>query len=196
MLASNPRTKRWTRVEYERLVDLGAFRSGEPVELLGGDLMVCEPQGTPHMTAIRMAEEVLRRVFAASWEVRTQAPVALDDESEPEPDLVVAPGSFRDYRHAHPTRPALLVEVADTSLELDRAHKGSAYARAQVLDYWIVNLVDDVLEVCRDPIADPGAPFGWRYGSIVRLAPGESISPLAAPQARVRVADLLPSQLP
>jgi Uma2 family endonuclease len=143
-----------------------------------------------------MAEEVLRRLFAAGWEVRTQAPVALDDESEPEPDLVVAPGSFRDYRHAHPTRPALLVEVADTSLELDRAHKGSAYARAQVLDYWIVNLVDDVLEVYRDPIADSGAPFGWRYASIVRLAPGESISPLAAPQARVRVADLLPSQLP
>jgi Uma2 family endonuclease len=196
MPAPNPRTKRWTRVEYERLVDLGAFRAGEQVELLGGDLMVCEPQGTPHMTAIRMAEEVLRRAFAAGWEVRTQAPVALDDESEPEPDVVVAPGSFRDYRHAHPTRPALLIEVADTSLESDRVHKGSAYARARVPGYWIVNLVDDVLEVYRHPIADSGAPFGWRYGSIVRLAPDESISPLAAPTARARVADLLPSQLP
>lgn len=196
MPASNPRTKRWTRLEYERLVDLGAFRAGEQVELLGGDLMVCEPQGTTHMTAIRMAEEVLRRAFAAGWEVRTQAPVALDDESEPEPDVVVAPGSFRDYRHAHPTRPALLVEVGDASLESDRVHKGSAYARAQVPEYWIVNLVDDVVEVYRHPIADSGAPFGWRYGSIVRLVPGELISPLAAPQARVRVADLLPSQLP
>jgi Uma2 family endonuclease len=148
------------------------------------------------MTAIRMAEEVLRQVFAAGWEVRTQAPVALDDESEPEPDVVVAPGSFRDYRNAHPTRPALLVEVSDTSLEPDRVQKGSAYARAQVPEYWIVNLVDDVLEVYRHPIADSGAPFGWRYGSVVRLAAGELVSPLAAPQARVRVADLLPSQLP
>ena len=196
MPASNLRTKRWTRVEYERLVDLGAFRSGEHVELLGGDVVVCEPQGTPHMTAIRMAEELLRRVFAAGWEVRSQAPVALDDESEPEPDVVVARGSFRDYRHAHPTRPGLLVEVADASLESDRAHKGSAYARDQVPEYWIVNLVEDVVEVYRNPIADPGAPFGWRYGTIARLAPGELVSPLAAPQARVRVAELLPSQLP
>jgi restriction endonuclease-like protein len=90
MTRSTIRTKRWTRLEYERLIDLGAFQPGDRVELVGGDLMVCEPQGTPHMTGIRMAEEVLRQVFADGWEVRTQAPVALDDESEPEPDVVVA----------------------------------------------------------------------------------------------------------
>jgi Uma2 family endonuclease len=196
MTRSTLRAKRWTRLEYERLVDLGAFRSGDPVELLGGNLMVCEPQGTPHMTGIRMAEEVLRRIFAAGWEVRTQAPVALDDESEPEPDVVVAPGSFRDYRHAHPTQPMLLVEVAEASLETDRVQKGSIYARAQVLEYWIINLVDNLLEVYRDPIADSSAPFGWRYGSISRLGARDFVSPLAAHQVRVAVADLLPSQLP
>jgi Uma2 family endonuclease len=196
MSGSTLRAKRWTRLEYERLVDLGAFGSGDHVELLGGNLMVCEPQGTPHMTGIRMAEEVLRRVFATGWEVRTQAPVALDDESEPEPDVVVAPGSFRDYRHAHPAQPVLLVEVADASLESDREHKGSVYARAQVPEYWIINLVDNILEVYRDPIVDFSAPFGWRYGSISRLGAGDFVRPLAADEARVAVADLLPSQLP
>src|SRR5262245_36485552 len=195
MAGSNVRAKRWTRLEYERLIDLGAFRSGDHVELIGGNLMVCEPQGTRHMTGIRMAEEVLRLVFGAGWEVRTQAPVALDDESEPEPDVVVAPGSFRDYRHAHPTRPVLLVEVADASLESDREHKGSAYARAQVPEYWIINIVDNILEVYRDPIVDSSALFGWRYGSIVRLGASDFVSPVAARQARVLVADLLPSQL-
>ncbi len=195
MSGSTLRTRRWTRLECERLVDLGAFGSGDHVELLGGNLMVCESQGTPHMTGIRMAEEVLRRVFTG-WEVRTQAPVALDDESEPEPDVVVAPESFRDYRHAHPARPVLLVEVTEASLESDREHKGSVYARARVPEYWIINLVDNILEVYRDPIVDSTAPFGWRYGWISRLGVGDIVSPLAADQVRVAVADLLPSQLP
>jgi len=124
--------------------------------------------------------------------VRSQAPVALDDESEPEPDVLVAAGSLRDYRHGHPAQPVLLVEVAETSLESDRQQKGSLYARAQVPEYWITNLVDSLLEVYRDPIADPDAPFGWRYGATSRLGAGDFISPLAAPQARVAVADLLP----
>jgi Uma2 family endonuclease len=195
MSESPPRTKRWTRLEYDRLIALGAFRPGDHVELVGGSLMVCEPQGSPHITAIRMAEEALRRVFASGWEVRTQAPVALDDESEPEPDVVVVPGSFRDYRHAHPERPALLVEVAGASLESDREDKGSLYARAQVREYWIVNLVDDRLEVYRDPVADSAAPFGWRYASIARLGSRDRVSPLAAHRAEIAVADLLPSQL-
>ena len=192
MTRSTIRTKRWTRLEYERLIDLGAFRPGDHVELVGGDLMVCEPQGTPHMTGIRMAEEVLRQAFAAGWEVRTQAPVALDDESEPEPDVLVAPGSLRDYRHAHPAQPVLLVEVAEASLESDREHKGSIYARARVPEYWIINLVDNLLEVYRDPVADPDAPFGWRYGSTSRLGARDFVSPRAAPQVRVAVTDLLP----
>lgn len=192
MMRSTIRTKRWTRLEYERLIDLGAFQPGDRVELVGGDLMVCEPQGTPHMTGIRMAEEVLCQVFAGGWEVRTQAPVALDDESEPEPDVVVAPGTLRDYRHAHPTQPVLLVEVAEASLESDRQHKGSLYARARVPEYWIINLVDSLLEVYRDPIADSAAPFGWRYGSISTLGPRDFVSPLEARQVRVAVADLLP----
>jgi Uma2 family endonuclease len=195
MSGSSLRAKRWSRLEYERLIDLGAFRPGDHVELVGGSLMVCEPQGSPHMTAIRMAEEALRRVFGAGWEVRTQAPVALDDESEPEPDVVVVPGSFRDYRHAHPARPALLVEVAGASLDSDREHKGSLYARAHVPEYWIVNLVDDRLDVHRDPVADSTAPFGWRYASIAHLGARDRISPLAAPRAEIAVADLLPSQL-
>ncbi len=192
MTRSSIRTKRWTRLEYERLIDLGAFRPGDRLELLAGDLVVCEPQGTPHMTGIRMAEEALRQAFGPGWEVRTQAPVALDDESEPEPDVLVAPGSFRDYRHAHPSHPVLLVEVAEASLEADREQKGSLYARARVPEYWIVNLVDHVLEVYRDPAADADAPYGWRYASTATLRTGDLVIPLAASSTHVAVADLLP----
>lgn len=185
-------TRRWTRVEYARLIEAGFFRPGERIELLGGGLIVAEPQGAGHFTAIRAVEHTLRAVFGPGWEVRTQGPVALDDESEPEPDVAVVPGSFRDYRAAHPSRPVLVVEVAESSLRLDREAKGSLYARGGVEDYWVLNLVDRVIEIYRGPVADAGAPFGWRYGSAVVRGPGQSVTPRARPGASVAVADLLP----
>ncbi len=183
--------RRWKRVEYERLVDLGVFR-GDPVELIGGQLVVAEPQGSRHATAVGAADDALRAVLPPGWIVRAQMPVALDDESAPEPDLAVVPGARADYRASHPPRPALALEVADSSLDFDREHKGSLYARAGVQDYWIVNLIDRVLEVYRDPGPDPSAPYGWRYRSVQTLTLMSVAVPLALPSVRIAVADLLP----
>src|SRR5712692_9590253 len=100
--------RRWKRVEYERLVDLGLFQ-GDPVELLGGHLIVAEPQGSYHATAVGTVDDALRALLPPGWIVRAQMPVALDDESAPEPDLVVVPGTRADYRESHPARPSLAV---------------------------------------------------------------------------------------
>jgi len=183
--------RRWQRAEYERLVGLGVFR-GEPLELIGGELVVAEPQGAYHAAAITRVDYALRAVLPPGWLVRLQAPVSLDDESEPEPDLVVVPGRPGDYGESHPARVALAVEVAESSLAFDRKRKGSLYARAGIADYWIVNLVDRVLEVCRLPRPDAAAAYGWRYRSIARLTPGAVVVPLAVTSARIAVADLLP----
>jgi Uma2 family endonuclease len=186
-----PHTLRhWTRVEYDRFVDLGVFE-GEPLELIGGQLIVAEPKGTYHSSAVTAADYALRAALPPGWIVRNQQPVLLDDESEPEPHLVVVPGSPRDYRHAHPARPPLAVEVADSSLAFDRREKGSLYARAGIPDYWIVNLVESVLEVHRDPEPDAAAAYGWRYRSITILAPPAVVVPLEFPSIRIAVADLL-----
>ena len=186
------RTRRWTRREYERLVETGFFRPGEPIELIGGELRVAEPQGEPHAVAAGVAADALRAAFGPGWIVREEKPIALDDESEPEPDLAVVPGTHRDYLGGHPATPVLVVEVAETSLASDRDDKGSLYARGRIADYWIVNLVDRTLEVYREPVPDGSAPFGWRYGSVEVVRPPANVSPLAAPGARVAVADLLP----
>src|SRR3989442_1624759 len=154
------RPRRFSRAEYERLVDLGVFQPGEPIELIGGELMVAEPQGAAHYTAIRKTAKALEAAFGPGWEVRTQGPIGLDDDSEPEPDVAVVPGSPDDYSRAHPSRPVLTVEVSESSLGIDRQHKGSLYARAGLADYWVLNLVDHVLEVYREPVADAAAPFG------------------------------------
>jgi len=186
------RTRRWTRKEYDRLIEIGFFDEDEPVELVGGQLIVAEPKGTGHSVALQLAAEALRRAFGAGWTVRVQDPIAPDDESEPEPDLAVVPGSPREYLATHPSRPALVLEVSDSSLAFDRRDKGSLYARAQILDYWIVNLVDRVLEVYRDPVLSADALYGWSYARVLRLGPEATISPVAAPAASISVTDLLP----
>jgi Uma2 family endonuclease len=183
--------RRWTRVEYERLVDLGVF-AREPVELVGGQLIVAEPQGSYHVTAVGMIANRLSAVLPPGWIVRVQAPLALDAESAPEPDIAVVPGTWADYREAHPPAAALTVEVADSSLAFDRDDKGSLYARAGLPDYWIVNLVDRVLEVYRDPALDPAALYGWSYRSRLTLAPADTVAPLAVPADRLAIAELLP----
>ena len=184
--------RRWTRVEYDRLIEVGIFRPGDKVELLGGQLCVSEPQNSPHATAISLVAEALRQAFPGLWHIRIQLPIALDEESEPEPDLTVVSGRPRDYLGDHPARPVLVVEVADSSLALDREHKGSLYARARLRDYWLVNLVDRLLEVYREPGPDATASHGWAYRSIQRLNAERSVTPLAAPTTRIAVADLLP----
>jgi Uma2 family endonuclease len=184
-------SKRWRRVEYQRLVDVGAFE-GEPLELIGGQLIVAEPKGSEHAAAVDMAYLALLSAIPAGWTVRGQNPLALDDESAPEPDLAVVRGSPSDFRHAHPTRPALVIEVAESSLRFDRVTKGSLYARAGIGDYWIVNLIDRGVEIYRDPGPDLTAPFGWRYTSVNRFRPGDSVTPVGVPAAPLAVAALLP----
>ncbi len=191
-MAQTPLTLwRWQRTEYDRLVDLDVFR-GESIELIGGQLVVAEPQGAYHASAVSTVDYALRAALPPGWTVRLQAPVSLDDESEPEPDLVVVPGRPADYRAAHPAHPVLAIEVAESSLAFDRAQKGSLYARAGIEDYWIVNLVDRVLELYRDPGPDDSGAYGWRYRSVTVLAPPAVVVPVAFPSVQIAVADLLP----
>jgi hypothetical protein len=104
-MRQTPLTPRcWTRAEYDRLVDLGVLH-GEPVELVGGQLVVAEPQGSYRASAIGATGDALRAALLPGWLVRIRMPVVLDDESEPEPDLAAVPGAWVDYRAGHPSHP-------------------------------------------------------------------------------------------
>jgi len=185
-------TRRWTRAEYDRLIELGVFQTEDRVELIGGELMVAEPESPEHYTAIRRSARALEAAFGSGWEVRQDGPIALDDESEPEPDIAVVPGAPEDYRHAHPSRPVLTLEISVSSLATDRERKASLYARAGLADYWILNLIARVLEVYREPVPDPAAPFGWRYARRDVIAPPGRVAPLAVPHVTIALLDLLP----
>jgi Uma2 family endonuclease len=186
------RLRRWNRREYERLSDLGVLQPGERMEQLGAETVLRERQGDQHALAIELVGDALHAALGTGWRVRVRLPVALEDDSEPEPDFSVLQGNPRDGGLPVQSRLALVIEVADSTLAFDRAEKGSLYARAGLPDYWIVNLKDRALEVYREPLPASEAPFGWRYSSVRSLGPGAVISPLAAPRARVVVAYLLP----
>ena len=184
--------KRWTRAQYERAIDRGIFHEDERLELLDGLLIVKEPQGDRHAVAVDLVALALRRAFGEGWLVRTQVHFASGQLSRPEPDVYVVRGSPRDYLHAAPERPVLVVEVSDSRLAFDRRLKGAIYARAGIQDYWIVNLVASEVQVCRDPgrLAPPGRGRGYRSLETFRVP--SVIAPLAMPDARIAVADLLP----
>jgi len=191
-ILSEPHTRLWTREEYYKMAETGVLRPGERVELIGGEVIAMVPQDSPHYTAIDLVEEELRKIFSAGYVVRVQGPLDSGLTSLPEPDVAVVRGTIRDYAKAHPTTALLVVEVAESSLAYDRSIKVSLYASAGIPDYWILNLIDRRLEVFRDPIAMPGQPHGYGYRTCTYYLAADAVTPLAAGQGSISVADLLP----
>jgi Uma2 family endonuclease len=186
------RVRQWTREEYMQMAELGVLKPGERTELIEGEIIQMSPQNSPHITAVILMTDALRTAFGQGYVIRTQAPIALSEISEPEPDIAVVVGAPRDYSDAHPTTALLIVEVSDTTLTYDRGRKASLYAKAGIEDYWIVNLVHQRLEVYRNPAPMSEQPFGYGYKYVAFYMATDAVAPLAAPQDFVTVADILP----
>jgi Uma2 family endonuclease len=157
MSVAEPALRRWTAEEYHRVAETGVFGPDERLELIEGEIFRMPAMNGPHATASTLTESALREVFAAGYVVRVQKPLAVSDESEPEPDVAVVRGSVRDYARLHPSTAVLVAEAANSSLRFDRTRKEPLYARAGIPEYWILNLIERVLEVCHDPDRAAGA---------------------------------------
>jgi Uma2 family endonuclease len=187
-----PTPRRFTRAEYYEMERLGWFVE-QRVELIAGEIILMPSFNPPHPTATKLAERALEAAFGPGFHARVQQPLTLPDDSEPEPDIAIVPGDPRDYVASHPTTAPLVVEVSESTLRYDQNTKGSLYAAAGLQEYWIVNLVDRQLEVYRKPIPDANEPHGFVYDDVVFLGPADFATPLALPQGRIAVADLLPN---
>lgn len=197
MVAASPRTsipgplRRFTVQEYHRLVDAGVLDPDERVELLDGWIVAKMTRKPPHDAVVDRAAELLRDLLPAGLRVRVQSAITTSD-SEPEPDLAVVRGRALDYvgHHPRPAEVAMIVEVADTSLDRDRA-KAAIYARAGVPVYWIVNLAGSRIEVYEGPSGPTGeARYHGRKdhgrdANVPVVLDGQTVGDVAA-------ADLLP----
>lgn len=170
------------RYEYDKMIELGMF-TGESIELLHGFLVAREPQGPEH---IDLTGRIHKRLLLALGEravIWSHSGFAASDDSEPEPDVSVVPPG--DYRRNKASTAYLLVEVSQTSLRKDRSLKADLYATAGIPEYWVVNLVDRVLEV-RD------RPINGAYSRLVTLRAGDRVTLVAFPDVSFDVSAILP----
>ena len=176
----------FTVEQYHRMGEAGVFEPGERVELIRGVIRVMSPKGRRHSVAVGLATQIFVRRLEGRASVQVQDALTIPDiRSEPEPDVVVnSSPNPRDVR-TEKSKPLLVIEVSDSSLRFDRDQKARIYAKAGIADYWIVNLIDDELEVCRDPV--DGA-----YATRLVLQATEIVSPLSFPDLEIAVSDLLP----
>lgn len=176
---------RFTVEEYHKLGEAGIFTEDDRVELLNGDIIIMAPIGIRHIQAVRRLIRVMEQRFHDQCIVDCQNPFILDGVSEPQPDiLLLRLDALESEELPAPGDIHLIVEVAESSLGYDRSTKHKAYAAAGIGEFWIVNLVNKLIEVYRDP-----APEGYRTRLQVR--PGESIAPLAFPDTPIAANDIL-----
>ncbi|WP_293336611.1 Uma2 family endonuclease [Microcoleus sp. CAWBG58] len=179
--------RKWTVKEYQKLGEMGFFHPEERVELLSGNIITISDKGTANTSATRRTANVLRDILGNQVDVYYKSPIALDDNSEPEPDIAVVIIDPFDYATHHPTPSEvyLIIEVADSSLAYDREVKAKIYARSRIADYWVLNVNERQLHVFREPTE-------YGYQSEVILEETASISPLQFPAVNIAIGEMLP----
>lgn len=182
----------WNVEEFERLFEAGFFAPDAKMELIEGEVWEKMTQKDSHALAVLLAQYKLLEIFGSGYSVRVQLPLIFGVSSKPEPDLAVVEGAPRESSRPHPTTAILVVEISDSTLVPDQQTKSALYARAGVAEYWIVNLIENTLEVRREPTEMTAQPLGFGYASTLVLRSGDTVSPLVMPQASVRIEDLLP----
>ena len=177
---------RFSVKEYYRMAETGVLHPDARVELLNGEIIDMSPIGPFHGGLVNRLVRLFTKNSKSRWIVSAQNPLRLDDHSEPEPDVTLLKPAADDYtsRHPRPDDVFLLIEVSDTTLDYDRTEKLPAYGRAGVAEVWIVNLNETLIEIYREP-------HFTGYGSKTILRAGDTVAPLAFPDAAVDLAELL-----
>ncbi len=189
--SAEPLPFRWTKKEYHYLAELGMFE-GKRTEFLEGEIVEIPTMKGPHATALELTYNAVRDIFTKDFAVRSQSPIDFSEDFETVPDVFVVRGNARDFGGKLPNTADLIVEISDTTLRYDQNRKSSLYAKFGIQDYWILNLKNRTLEVYRHPREDENAFYGFGYEDKLTFNKTKEVSPLAAPEAKIKVADLLP----
>ena len=184
-----PTRRRFTVAEYYAMAEAGILAPDERVELLDGDVIAMPPIGNWHASNVDLFTNTFPAQLYGHAIVRVQNPVRLDDDSEPQPDVMLLQWRDDFYRDGHPGPDdvLLLIEVSDSSVDFDRTAKLSAYAEAGIPEVWIVNRPDRRIESYSDPSGD-------EYATVRHYDPGESIAPQAFPDVMLEVDRIIPAE--
>jgi Uma2 family endonuclease len=189
VMATNLQRRPITVDEYHRMLDAGILKDGERVELLRGDLVKKMTVKDPHRVCLLRLNELLVLRFAGRAVVQPRNPVVVLDDSEPEPDialLAINEASVSGTRHAYPPDVFALIEVSDASRGRDIGFKRSLYAEGGIREYWVIDLVDNVIRINRDP-----NPATQTYATTAIARRGELIAFGAFPDDIIAVDEIL-----
>jgi Uma2 family endonuclease len=185
-----PPRKRWTREQCAALESSGLFEQ-ERIELIDGELISKMGKNRPHVNASMLVLFWLVETFGKQF-INAEAPIDVSPEdnpsNEPEPDLIVLNRECATFVSGSP-QPRdiqLLVEIADSTLTFDLTVKAALYARAGIVEYWVLDVAGRRLVCHRNPVAG-------MYTSVVVYNEHEPVAPLAAPEASFCAAQVLPA---
>ena len=184
--ASAPTRRRFTVAEYYAMADIGILEENDRIELLDGDLIVMPPIGVWHASIVDRFTNSLPPLLQGRAIVSVQNPTRLNDNSEPQPDIMLLRwrDDFYGGGHPGPADVLLLIEIADTSVDYDRSAKLSAYARAGIPEVWIATRQDSRIEAYTEPMEG-------EYSNVRYAGRGESIAPQAFPEVVLEVGSLI-----
>ena len=185
-----PRKRPISAHDYMRMAELDFFE-GQRVELIDGDIITMPPISEDHAQSVDKVTTKITVPLYESFIIRCQNPFNAGENGRPEPDIaVVRPESLS--ADEPPSEAILLVEISKATLRYDQTTKASLYASLGVPDYWIVNLIENQVEVYRQPIESAGAQFGHEYASRQIYRSGQSVTLLETPAVSIEVDGMLP----
>lgn len=172
--------------EWHRMGEAGIFPPNTHLELIEGEILTMAPIGFNHAGHLNRLNHLFNRLLNDQTVISIQNPIQLGDISEPEPDFVLLRPEISFYSNRHPKAEdvLLLVEVSDSTLRFDRNQKMRLYATYNIPEYWIVNLIDDCLEVFRQP-------QDGEYLNQTVLSKADSLNLHVLPSIQIAVADIL-----
>jgi Uma2 family endonuclease len=172
--------------EYHKMIDAGVFSEDYRVELINGIIIEMNPIGKKHSGSVNRLNNIFNKRLLDEAIVSVQNPIILNNNTEPIPDIILLRprNDFYTNSHPKPDDAFLIIEVADTSLNYDRDAKIPQYADSLIIEVWIRNLVDDLLEVYREP-------ENGKYKNIVFMHRGQTISPLSFPHLILTIDEIL-----
>lgn len=174
----------WTVEEYHRMIDAGILTPDDKVELLEGKIVAMSPQRPPHAGTTQRSDRYLQNLLRDIAQIRVQLPITLST-SEPEPDIAVVridPNAYGD-RHPNANDIFLLIEISYTTLNIDRDEKAPIYARANIPEYWILDISDRRVYIFRNPTES-----GYQEEIIINA--DVAIGPLAFPEITIPFSEL------
>lgn len=183
--------RRFSISEYHKIGENGILKD-EHVELIEGVIIEMSPKGTKHSAIVsKLSTPFYELVLQDKVLLRVQDPVVLSNDTEPEPDLALVKPPVDAYMEQHPHSDDvwLLIEVSDTTLERDREIKLPIYAVSCIPEVWIVNLVEDIIEVYREPILL--ADGTGIYKIQMSFVEGDEVSPQAFPDTKIAIGEIL-----